>query len=129
MTAEYVTGMIRSTFAATPTRRRVLAAKAGVTAAFVFPVALLTAVVSFEVGQEIFTDKHLEVSFAHPGVLQAVVFGALAVSLLRHRGRARRPHPTHRSSDHGTGARHRWRCHAGELLPAGLRRLRRGDGA
>ncbi len=82
VTAEYVTGMIRSTFAATPTRRRVLAAKAGVTAAFVFPVALLTAVVSFEVGQRVFAGKHLEVSFAHPGVLQAVVFGALAVSLI-----------------------------------------------
>jgi ABC-type transport system involved in multi-copper enzyme maturation permease subunit len=82
MTAEYATGMIRSTFAATPTRRRVLAAKAGVTAAFVFPVALLTTVVSFEVGQRIFAGKHLEVSFAHPGVLQAVVFGALAVSLI-----------------------------------------------
>ena len=82
MTAEYATGMIRSTFAATPTRRRVLAAKAGVTAAFVFPVALLTTVVSFEVGQRVFTGKHLEVSFAHPGVLQAVVFGALAVSLI-----------------------------------------------
>jgi hypothetical protein len=48
----------------------------------VFPVALLTAVVSFEVGQQVFTGKHLEVSFAHPGVLQAVVFGALAVSLI-----------------------------------------------
>ncbi len=82
MTSEYVTGMIRSTFAATPTRRRVLAAKAGIIAAFVFPVALLTSVVSFEVGQRIFTGKHLEVSFAHPGVLQAVVFGALAVSLI-----------------------------------------------
>jgi hypothetical protein len=82
MTAEYATGMIRSTFAATPTRRRVLAAKAGVTAAFVFPVALLTTVVSFEVGQRIFAGKHLEVSFAHPGVLKAVVFGALAVSLI-----------------------------------------------
>jgi ABC-type transport system involved in multi-copper enzyme maturation permease subunit len=82
MTAEYATGMIRSTFAATPTRRRVLAAKAGVTAAFVFPVALLTTVVSFVVGQRVFTGKHLEVSFAHPGVLQAVVFGALAVSLI-----------------------------------------------
>ena len=65
--------MIRSTFAATPTRRRVLAAKAWVTAAFVFPVALLITVVSFEVGQRIFAGKHLEVSFAHPGVLQAVV--------------------------------------------------------
>ena len=82
VTAEYVTGMIRSTFSATPTRRLVLAAKAAVTAAFVFPVALLTTVVSFVVGQRVFTDKHLDVSFAHPGVLQAVVFGAVAVSLI-----------------------------------------------
>lgn len=82
MTSEYVTGMIRSTFASTPARRRVLAAKAGVTAAFVFPVALLATVGSFEVGQRIFIGKHLEVSLAHPGVLQAVVLGALAVSLI-----------------------------------------------
>ena len=82
MTAEYATGMIRSTFAATPTRRRVLAAKAGVTAAFVFPVALLVSVASFAVGQAIFTGKHLDVSFAHHGVAQAVILGALAVSLI-----------------------------------------------
>ena len=82
VTAEYATGMIRSTFTATPTRRLVLAAKAAVTAAFVFPVALLTAVVAFEIGQRVFAAKHLQVSFAHPGVLQAVVFGALAVSLI-----------------------------------------------
>ena len=82
VTAEYVTGMIRSTFAATPTRRLVLAAKAWVTAAFVFPVALLTALVSFEVGQRVFTGKHLQVTLGHPGVLQAVVLGALAVSLI-----------------------------------------------
>ena len=74
--------MIRSTFTATPTRRLVLAAKAAVTAAFVFPVALLAAMVSFEVGQRIFAGKHLEVTLGHPGVLQAVVFGALAVSLI-----------------------------------------------
>ena len=82
VTAEYVTGMIRSTFAATPTRRLVLAAKAAVTAAFVFPVALLAAVVSFEVGQQVFSGKHLQVTLGHPGVLQAVFFGALAVSLI-----------------------------------------------
>ena len=82
VTAEYMTGMIRSTFIATPTRRVVLAAKAAVTAAFVFPVALLAAVVSFEIGQRVFTAKHLQVSFAHPGVLRAVIFGALAVSLI-----------------------------------------------
>jgi ABC-2 type transport system permease protein len=82
VTAEYVTGMIRSTFTATPTRRLVLAAKAAVTAAFVFPVALLAALVSFEVGQRVFAGKHLQVTLGHPGVLQAVVFGALAVSLI-----------------------------------------------
>jgi ABC-2 type transport system permease protein len=82
VTAEYSTGMIRSTFTATPTRRRVLVAKAGVTAAFVFPVALLADVVSFQVGQRFLTGKHLQVSFSHPGVLQAIVFGAVAVSLL-----------------------------------------------
>jgi len=82
VTAEYVTGMIRSTFTATPTRRLVLAAKAVVTAAFVFPVALLAAMVSFEVGQRVFAGKHLQVTLGHPGVLQAVVFGALAVSLI-----------------------------------------------
>ncbi len=82
VTAEYVTGMIRSTFTATPTRRLVLAAKAAVTAAFVFPVALLAAVVSFEVGQRVFAGKHLQVTLGHPGVFQAVVFGAVAVSLI-----------------------------------------------
>jgi hypothetical protein len=82
VTAEYVTGMIRCTFTATPTRRLVLAAKAVVTAAFVFPVALLAGVASFEVGERVFAGKHLQVTLGHPGVLQAVVFGALAVSLI-----------------------------------------------
>jgi ABC-2 type transport system permease protein len=82
VTAEYSTGMIRTTFTATPTRRLVLAAKAAVTAAFVFPVALVAAVVSFEVGQRAFVSKHLQVSFGHAGVVQALVFAALAVSLV-----------------------------------------------
>ena len=42
----------------------------------------LADVVSFQVGQRLFTGKHLQVSFSHPGVLQAVVFGAVAVSLI-----------------------------------------------
>jgi ABC-2 type transport system permease protein len=82
VTAEYVTGMIRATFTATPSRRLVLAAKGAVTAAFLFPVALLADVCSFELGQRIFAAKHLQVSFADPGVLQAVVFGAVAVGLI-----------------------------------------------
>lgn len=82
VTAEYVTGMIRSTFTATPKRRLVLVSKAAVSAAFVFPVVLLCDLVSFEAGQRVFAAKHLQVSFGHPGVLQAVVFGAIGVSLV-----------------------------------------------
>ena len=82
VTAEYATGMIRSTFTAMPARRLVLAAKAATVAAFVFPVTLLCDVVGFEVGQRIFAGKHLQVAAGHPGVIQAMVFGAVAVSLI-----------------------------------------------
>jgi ABC-2 type transport system permease protein len=82
VTAEYATGMIRSTFTATPTRRLVLAAKAAVSALFVFPVVLLCDLVSFAAGQRVFTAKHLQVSVGHPGVVQALIFGAVAVSLV-----------------------------------------------
>jgi ABC-2 type transport system permease protein len=82
LSAEYSTGMIRATFTATPGRRLVLLAKSAVTAAFVFPVALLAAVVSFEIGQKTFAGKHLQVSLGQPGVAEAVVFAALGVSLV-----------------------------------------------
>ena len=82
VTAEYATGMIRSTFTAMPGRRRVLAAKAATVAAFVFPVTLLCDVVGFGVGQRIFAGKHLQVTAGHPGVIQAMIFGAVAVSLI-----------------------------------------------
>jgi hypothetical protein len=82
VTAEYATGMIRSTFAAMPARRLVLAAKAATVAAFVLPVALLCDVVGFELGQRIFAGDHLQVALSHPGVARAIVFGAVAASLV-----------------------------------------------
>jgi ABC-2 type transport system permease protein len=82
VTAEYASGMIRSTFTAMPARRLVLAGKAAVIAAFAFPVALVSNLIAFEIGQRIFAAKHLQVSLGHPGVLGAIVFGAMAVSLL-----------------------------------------------
>jgi len=82
ITAEYASGMIRSTFTAMPARRLVLAGKAVVAAAFAFPVALASNLIAFEIGQRIFASKHLEVSLGHPGVLGAIFFGAVAVSLL-----------------------------------------------
>jgi hypothetical protein len=81
MTAEYATGMIRTTFAALPARRGVLAAKAAVMAALAFPVALVCDFVSFEIGQHILSAKHAEVTLGHPGVVEAIVFGAFALSL------------------------------------------------
>ena len=81
VTAEYSTGMIRATFTAMPGRPLVLAAKAATVAAFAFPVALFCDVAGFELGQRIFAGQHAQVAISHPGVVQAMVFGALAVSL------------------------------------------------
>ncbi|MGP8208796.1 MAG: ABC transporter permease [Acidimicrobiales bacterium] len=82
VTGEYASGMIRSTLAAMPARRLVLTSKAATVAVFAFPVALVSNVVAFEIGQRIFAAKHLQVSLSHPGVLGAIFFGALAVSLM-----------------------------------------------
>ena len=82
VTAEYATGMIRSTFSAMPARRLVLAAKAATVAAFVLPIALLCDVAGFELGQRIFASQHLQVALSHPGVPRAIVFGAVAASLV-----------------------------------------------
>jgi ABC-2 type transport system permease protein len=82
VTAEYASGMIRSTFTAMPARRLVLAGKAAIVAAFAFPVALVGNFVAFEIGQRIFAGKHLQVTLGHPGVLGAIVLGAVAVSLV-----------------------------------------------
>jgi ABC-2 type transport system permease protein len=82
VTAEYSTGMIRSTFSAMPARRLVLAAKAATVAAFVLPVALLCDIAGFALGQRILASQHLQVALSHPGVERAMVFGAVAASLI-----------------------------------------------
>jgi ABC-2 type transport system permease protein len=82
LTAEYSSGMIRSTFAALPHRRTVMAAKATILALIAFPVALASNVVAFLIAQQIFAGKNVQVSFSQPGVVRAVVFGAIAVSLI-----------------------------------------------
>jgi hypothetical protein len=79
ITSEYSTGMIRVTFAAIPGRRGVLAAKAAILAVIAFPVALATNLASFLIGRQILAG-HVSMSLSQPGVLQAIVFGASAVS-------------------------------------------------
>src|SRR5262249_37297769 len=79
---EYSTGMIRVTFAAMPDRRRVLYAKGLLCAAVALPVVLATNVLGFFVGNAILGSDHGGVSIAHPGAVRAIVFGALAVSVV-----------------------------------------------
>ena len=82
VTAEYSTGMIRATFSAMPARRLVMVAKAATVATLVLPVALLCDIAGFELGQRIFASKHLQVALSHPGVPRAIIFGAVAASLV-----------------------------------------------
>ncbi|MGH9124434.1 MAG: hypothetical protein ACRDZ8_06870 [Acidimicrobiales bacterium] len=82
VTGEYSSGMIRTTFTAIPARRLVLAAKAAIVAAFVFPVTLVCDIAGFEIGQAILSGQHIQVAIGHPGVIRAMLFGAVAVSLI-----------------------------------------------
>jgi ABC-2 type transport system permease protein len=71
--SEYATGLIRTTFAAVPRRRAVLAAKAAVTGAVTLVAGEVVAFVSFFAVQAILSGHHLGVSLSHPGVPGAVL--------------------------------------------------------
>jgi ABC-2 type transport system permease protein len=71
--SEYATGLIRTTFAAVPRRRAVLAAKAAVTGVVTLVAGEVVAFVSFFAVQAILSGHHLGVSLSHPGVPGAVL--------------------------------------------------------
>jgi len=71
---EYGTGLIRTTFAAVPSRSRVIAVKAGLLAAVFAVAGTVISLVTFLVGQAAL-PAGLGVSLGDPGVLRAV-FGA-----------------------------------------------------
>ena len=75
MTGEYSTGSIRSTLAAVPQRRLVLAAKAVAFTAASALVGIVSSFGAFFVGQAILASKGLNAHLTDPGVLRAV-FGA-----------------------------------------------------
>jgi ABC-2 type transport system permease protein len=77
VTAEYATGLIRTTFAAVPRRLPVLWGKAGLLAAIVTAVSLPAVFAAFVEGQSILSRHHLSVSLSHPGVTRAVIGSAL----------------------------------------------------
>ena len=74
---EYSTGLIRTTFAATPRRRAVLAAKAVVLGTVTLAVGELVAFVSFFLVQAVLAGHHQGVSLSRPGVPGAVLAAGL----------------------------------------------------
>jgi ABC-type transport system involved in multi-copper enzyme maturation permease subunit len=79
MTAEYRRGLIRVTFAATPQRGRVLAAKAVVLAAVTFAVGLVSSAVVVTLGQRVLRDHGVYVWPATTLTEARVIVGSAAV--------------------------------------------------
>ncbi|KAF4407463.1 MULTISPECIES: ABC transporter permease [Streptomyces] len=77
VTGEYGTGLIRTTFAAVPARRSVMAAKAAVVAAATTGLGAVVAGTSFALTQAILSGRGAGVSIGHPGALRLVVASAL----------------------------------------------------
>jgi ABC-2 type transport system permease protein len=74
---EYSTGLIRTTFAAVPRRRAVLAAKAAVIGALTLVAGEVVAFASFALVQAVLSGHHLGVSLSRPGVPGAVLADGL----------------------------------------------------
>jgi ABC-2 type transport system permease protein len=74
-TAEYSTGLIRTTFAAVPRRWAVLAAKTAVFGAAALAAGELLAFGCFLLTQAVLSGPHLGLSLSQPGVLGAVLAG------------------------------------------------------
>jgi ABC-type transport system involved in multi-copper enzyme maturation permease subunit len=87
ISGEYSTGMIRSTFAAVPTRLPVLWGKAGVFGLVTLVLALPSTLIAFFAAQAILRGHSLNghdiaLSFSDPGVARAVTGGALYLTLV-----------------------------------------------
>lgn len=82
VSSEYATGQIRATLGAIPQRRIVLAAKTVVFGTVVVVVGLIACTTAFGFGQMIFQAKHAGASLSEPGVLRAVVGGALYLAAI-----------------------------------------------
>jgi hypothetical protein len=81
LTAEYSTGMIRTSLTAMPRRVTVYAAKALVFAVVAVAVALVAAFAAFFLGQALLASTHESVTLSAPDVLRAVIGSALYVTL------------------------------------------------
>ena len=83
ITAEYSSGTIRATLAATPRRPVLLAAKVGVTAAATVVFCELLSFASFFLGQAVLSGKGFPTAgLGSPGALRAVLMTGLCIALL-----------------------------------------------
>jgi ABC-type transport system involved in multi-copper enzyme maturation permease subunit len=85
ITSEYSTKMIGTTLTAMPRRGTLIAAKAIVFGAVTLVTSLVTCFAAFFLGQAIMSSHHINATLSQPGVLRAVIGGALfltAVGLL-----------------------------------------------
>jgi len=76
VTNEYGTGLIRTTFTATPQRALVLAAKTGLLGVIAFVASSVTILASFFIGQALLSARAPSVGFGDPGVA-GHLFGAI----------------------------------------------------
>jgi ABC-2 type transport system permease protein len=81
LSAEYSTGMIRTSLIAMPRRIVIYVAKAAAFAAVALVVALATAFIAFFLGQALLASSHHSATLAGPGVLRAVIGSALYITL------------------------------------------------
>ena len=81
LSAEYSTGMIRTSLIAMPRRIVIYLAKAVAVAAAALAVSLATAFTAFYLGQALLARSHHSATLAGPGVLRAVIGSALYLTL------------------------------------------------
>jgi ABC-2 type transport system permease protein len=77
ITAEYSTGMIRTSLTSQPRRGTLFWAKAAIVAAVALVVGLVCSFVSFFIATAIYSGHGITVSLSDPGVLRAVIGGGL----------------------------------------------------
>ncbi|MBC6462510.1 ABC transporter permease [Actinomadura sp. HBU206391] len=78
---EYASGLIRTTFAAVPDRRAVMAAKTVVVAATMLAFGAVVSIASFGLTQAIYDGQGIGLSISAPGALRAVTASALLAPL------------------------------------------------
>ena len=80
-TAEYSTGMIRTSLTVMPRRVTMYAAKAAVFAVIALVVTLVAAFIAFFLGQSLLASTHESATLSQPNVLRAIIGSALYVTL------------------------------------------------